>query len=77
MYSARCKKCGLVEREGMGFVELLFPVAFFKFRQQPKLYRMYAIREQFNHDQASSYKYFKQQEKKKKTIKKLVNYYLS
>lgn len=26
---------------------------------------MYAIREQFNHDQANSYKYFKQQEKKK------------
>ena len=30
------------------------------------LYRMYAIHEQFNHDQASSYKYFKQQDKKKR-----------
>lgn len=26
---------------------------------------MYAIREQFNHDQSNSYKYFKQQENKK------------
>ena len=33
---------------------------------------MYAIREQFNHDQSNSYKYFKQQKKEKKTIKKLV-----
>ena len=35
---------------------------------------MYTIREQFNQDQANSYKYFKQQEKRnnKKTIKKLV-----
>ena len=74
MYSARCKKCGFVEREGMGFVESLFTVGFFKNYQQPELYRMYAIREQFNQDQANSYKYFKQQEKRnnKKTIKKLV-----
>ena len=36
---------------------------------------MYAIREQFNQDQANSYKYFSSKKKRnnKKTIKKLVN----
>ena len=33
---------------------------------------MYAIQRQFNHDQANSYKGFKQQREEKKTIKKLV-----
>ena len=33
---------------------------------------MYAIHEQFNQYKANIYKYFKQQDKKKKTIKKLV-----
>ena len=56
----------------MGCVGSSFPVAFFKFRQQPQLYRMYAIHRQFNHDQANSYKGFKQQREEKKTIKKLV-----
>ena len=68
MYSARCKKCGLVEREGMGCVWSLFPVAFFKVRQQPQLYRMHAIQIQFNHDHVNSFS-----SKNKKTIKKLVN----
>lgn len=41
------------------------PVAFFKFKQQPKLYGMYAIQRQFNQDQAKSYKDFKQQREEK------------
>jgi hypothetical protein len=66
MLSARCKKCGLVEREGMGCVGSSIPVAFFKFKQQPKLYGMYAIQRQFNQDQAKSYKDFKQQREEKR-----------
>ena len=65
MYSARCKKCGLVEREAMGCVWSSIPVAIFKVRQQPKLYRMYAIREQFKHDHANSFSSNKKSKKKK------------
>lgn len=56
----------------MGCVWSSIPVAIFKVRQQPKLYRMYAIQRQFNQDHAKSYKGFKQQREEKKTIKKLV-----
>ena len=68
MYSARCKKCGLVEREAMGCVGSSISVAFFKFRQQPKLYRMYAIQRQFNYDYVNSLssKKKKQEEKDNK-----------
>lgn len=58
----------------MGCVESLFPVAFFKVRQQPKLYRMYAIREQFNHDHVNSFISKKKKQEEKKTIKKLVKH---
>lgn len=61
----------------MGCVVSSIPVAFFKFKQQPQLYRMYAIQRQFNQDQAKINKCFSSKEKKKtrrkKTIKKLVN----
>jgi hypothetical protein len=50
----------------MGCVGSSIPVAFFKVRQQPQLYRMYAIQRQFNHDQANSYKGFKQQREEKR-----------
>lgn len=56
----------------MGCVESFFPVAFFKVKQQPQLYRMYAIHRQLKLDHAKSYKDFKQQREEKKTIKKLV-----
>lgn len=56
----------------MGCVWSSIPVAFFKVRQQPQLYRMYAIQRQFNQDHVNSYKGFKQQREEKKTIKKLV-----
>lgn len=56
----------------MGCVWSSIPVAIFKARQQPKLYRMYAIQRQFNQDQAKSYKHFQQLKEEKKTIKKLV-----
>ena len=59
----------------MGCVWSLFPVAIFKVRQQPQLYRMYAIQRQFNQDHVNSYKLFTYNHlwnKKKKAIKKLV-----
>ena len=54
----------------MGCVWSSIPVAFFKVRQQPQLYIMYAIHRQFNHDQLilSAAKRIKREEKK--TIKK-------
>jgi hypothetical protein len=66
VYSARCKKCGLVEREAMGCVGSSIPVAIFKVMQQPQLYRMYAIQRQFNQDKAKSYKGFKHQREEKR-----------
>lgn len=58
MYSARCKKCGLVEREGMGCVWSSIPVAIFKPRPQTHIYLcLYFINNLFN-DHAKSYKLF-------------------
>lgn len=54
----------------MGCVWSLFPVAFFKVRQQPQLYRMYAIREQFNLDHANSFSSKKKKARRKKDNKK-------
>lgn len=54
----------------MGCVGSSFPVAFFKVRQQPQLYRMYAIHRQFIHDHVNSYKGFKQQREEKSKKKK-------
>lgn len=39
----------------MGCVGSSIPVAFFKFKQQPKLYGMYAIQRQLNQDHINSY----------------------
>lgn len=50
----------------MGCVWSSIPVAFFKVRQQPQQYAMYAIQRQFNQDQAKSYKGFKQQREEKR-----------
>lgn len=55
----------------MGCVWSSIPVAFFKVRQQPKLYRMYAIQRQFNQDHANSYNHLViYGTRRKKTIKK-------
>lgn len=55
----------------MGCVVSLFPVAIFKFKQQPQLYRMYAIHRQlYNHDHANSFSSKKKKRKKKKDNKK-------
>lgn len=57
----------------MGCVWSSIPVAFFKVRQQPKLYRMYAIQRQFNQDHANSYNHLViiiYGIRRKKTIKK-------
>lgn len=59
----------------MGCVWSSIPVAFFKFKQQPKLYGMYAIQRQLNQDHINSYNnlWNKKKKEKKKAIKKLVN----
>jgi hypothetical protein len=64
------KKCGLVKREGMGCVWSPIPVAFFKVMQQPQLYRMYAIHEQFIYDHVNSFSSKKKKARRKKDNKK-------
>ncbi len=59
-----CKKCGFVEREGMGCVWSSIPVAIFKVRQQPQQYYLYAFHIQFNHDHSKQQEEKKQEEKK-------------
>lgn len=49
----------------MGCVESFFPVAIFKVRQQPQLYRMYAFHRQlFNHDHVNIFSSKKKGRKK-------------
>lgn len=54
----------------MGCVGSSFPVAIFKFRQQPQLYRMYAIQRQFNHNHVNSFSSKKKKARRKKDNKK-------
>lgn len=54
----------------MGCVGSSFPVAFFKVRQQPQLYRMYAIHRQFNQDHVNSFSSKKKKARRKKDNKK-------
>jgi hypothetical protein len=54
----------------MGCVGSSIPVAFFKLKQQPQLYRMYAIQIQFNQDKEKINKYFQKQEEKREEEKR-------
>lgn len=55
----------------MGRVWSSIPVAFFKFKQQPQLYRMYTFHRQFIHDQLNTFSNLIRKKKgRKKTIKK-------
>lgn len=55
----------------MGCVVSLFPVAIFKVKQQPQLYRMYAFHRQlFNHDHVNSFISKKKKARRKKDNKK-------
>ena len=72
MYSARCKKCGLVEREGMGCVWSSFPVAFFKVRKQPNFIECMRFKDNLIKIKQRVIKALSRK-RRKKTIKKLVN----
>lgn len=54
----------------MGCVGSSIPVAFFKFRQKPQLYRMYAMHEQFIHDHVNTFSSKENKKRRKKDNKK-------
>lgn len=54
----------------MGCVGSSIPVAFFKLAATPTHIELYAIREQFNHDQLNTFSNLRKKERRKKDNKK-------